>query len=180
MFGTLCKLSRSFNTARDFFWAAMIWGSRAAERPILMIAPRSFSTFAHKTSKKLWRRNGVPRFQFWKTVFLVEILYLFYFMLHSGALKSDSWLPSGKTQEKRWSQVNQIFQTLIMFKNVWTLSGLSTYIQGVFYWSHPPTVLRMAKAPLKSESGTAIYEVLTLTFTFWGGILPSLILFGDQ
>ena len=176
MFGTLCKLSRSFNTARDFFWAAMIWGSRAAERPILMIAPRSFSTFAHKTSKKLWRRNGVLRFQ----QYFLWMLYLFYFMLHSGALKSDSWLPSGKTQEKRWSQVNQIFQTLIMFKNVWTLSGLSTYIQGVFYWSHPPTVLRMAKAPLKSESGTAIYEVLTLTFTFWGGILPSLILFGDQ
>ena len=24
----------------------------------------------------------------------------------------DSWLPSGKTLEKRWSQVNQIFQTL--------------------------------------------------------------------
>ena len=73
----------------------------------------------------------------------------------------------------------QIFQTLIIFKNVWTLSGLSTYIQGVFYWSHPPTVSRMAKALLKSESGTAICEVLTLTFTF-GGILPSSILFWDQ
>ena len=51
----------------------------AAERPILMIAPRSFSTFAHKTSKKLWRRNGVLRFQFWKTVLFVDVVFVLFY-----------------------------------------------------------------------------------------------------
>ena len=55
MFGTLCKLSRSFNTARDFFWAAMIWGSRASNfddcpKIVFHVCPQNFQ----ETLKKKW------------------------------------------------------------------------------------------------------------------------------
>ena len=165
MFGTLCKLSRSFNTARDFFWAAMIWGSRASNfddcpKIVFHVCPQNFQ----ETLKKKWS----PAIS---TVFFVDVVFVLFYA-SQWCFEAwqwffcDSWLPSGKTQEKRWSQVNQIFQTLIECLDIVRIIDIYT---GCFLLVPPPNSIKDGKSPTKKWEWNSNMWSSNSNFHFLGG-----------
>ena len=167
MFGTLCKLSRSFNTARDFFWAAMIWGSRASNfddcpKIVFHVCPQNFQ----ETLKKKWSPAiSILKNSTFCGCCICFILCFAVVLWSVTMIFCDSWLPSGKTQEKRWSQVNQIFQTLIECLDIVRIIDIYT---GCFLLVPPPNSVEDGKSPTKKWEWNSNMWSFNYNFHFWG------------